>query len=57
MVVAAMSPDNAWQQPILRVVDTVVGVAVGVAAVWIGRHLRAGDSRHTAFVRHPEPRT
>lgn len=27
MVVAAMSPDHAWKQPILRVVDTIVGVA------------------------------
>jgi len=30
MVVAAMSPDHAWKQPLLRVIDTIVGVAVGV---------------------------
>ena len=36
MVVAALSPQGAWRQPILRTVDTAVGVAVGVAAVWIG---------------------
>lgn len=36
MVVAALSPHNAWQQPILRVIDTAVGVAVGLAASWIG---------------------
>jgi uncharacterized membrane protein YccC len=36
MVVAALSPRDAWRQPILRVVDTAVGVAVGVAAAWIG---------------------
>src|SRR4029078_9074013 len=30
MVVAAMSPDHAWHQPILRMIDTVVGTAVGV---------------------------
>ncbi len=35
MVVAAISPDHAWKQPILRVVDTIVGVAVGVAGAWI----------------------
>jgi uncharacterized membrane protein YgaE (UPF0421/DUF939 family) len=35
MVVAALSPRNAWQQPILRMIDTAVGVAVGVAAAWI----------------------
>jgi hypothetical protein len=32
MVVAALSPHNAWEQPILRLGDTVIGVAVGVAA-------------------------
>jgi len=32
MVVAALSPHDAWRQPILRMVDTAVGVAVGVAA-------------------------
>ena len=36
MVVAALSPHDAWRQPILRLVDTAVGVAVGVAAVWLG---------------------
>jgi uncharacterized membrane protein YgaE (UPF0421/DUF939 family) len=34
MVVAAMSPENAWQQPLLRLADTVVGIAVGVACKW-----------------------
>jgi uncharacterized membrane protein YccC len=36
MVVAAVSPQHAWQQPILRFADTVIGVAVGIAAAWIG---------------------
>jgi uncharacterized membrane protein YccC len=36
MVVAALSPHNAWRQPILRLLDTAVGVFVGVAAAWIG---------------------
>jgi uncharacterized membrane protein YccC len=36
MVVAAMSPQDAWQQPLLRLIDTVVGIAVGVACKWIG---------------------
>jgi uncharacterized membrane protein YccC len=35
MVVAAISPHNAWEQPILRLADTVIGVAVGVAAAWL----------------------
>jgi uncharacterized membrane protein YccC len=35
MVVAELSPQKAWQQPILRLVDTAVGVAVGVSAAWL----------------------
>jgi uncharacterized membrane protein YccC len=34
MVVAAVTPQHAWQQPILRLADTVVGVAVGALAAW-----------------------
>ena len=36
MVVAAISPDHAWKQPILRVMDTIVGAAVGVVGAWVG---------------------
>jgi uncharacterized membrane protein YccC len=43
MVVAALSPHNAWQQPILRVVDTAVGVVIGIAAARVG--LRATHHR------------
>lgn len=39
MVVAAMSPVDAWQQPLLRLADTVVGIAVGVAFKWVGSFL------------------
>jgi len=39
MVVAAMSPQDAWHQPLLRLVDTVVGIAVGVACKWLGSFL------------------
>jgi uncharacterized membrane protein YccC len=35
MVVAAMSPADAWQQPLLRLADTMVGIAVGVACKWV----------------------
>jgi len=31
MVVAGVSPDQAWLQPMLRVLDTLIGVAVGMA--------------------------
>jgi hypothetical protein len=36
LVVAAVSPQHAWQQPILRLADTVVGVAIGALAAWAG---------------------
>jgi uncharacterized membrane protein YgaE (UPF0421/DUF939 family) len=39
MVVAAMSPQDAWHQPLLRVVDTVVGIVVGVTCKWIASFL------------------
>jgi uncharacterized membrane protein YgaE (UPF0421/DUF939 family) len=39
MVVAAMSPQDAWHQPLLRLVDTVIGIAVGVTCRWIGSFL------------------
>lgn len=39
MVVAALSPQDAWRQPLLRLVDTVVGIAVGVSCKWIASFL------------------
>ncbi len=42
MVVAELSPQEAWRQPILRLADTVIGVAVGLVAAWLG-------------LRHPPP--
>jgi hypothetical protein len=41
MVVAGISPLHAWRQPILRLFDTIIGIAVGIAAVWIGRNLHS----------------
>jgi uncharacterized membrane protein YccC len=35
MVLAAVSPHDAWEQPILRFADTLVGVVVGIAAASI----------------------
>jgi uncharacterized membrane protein YccC len=35
MVVTAVSPRDAWQQPILRFADTVIGVAIGIVAAWL----------------------
>jgi uncharacterized membrane protein YccC len=39
MIVAAVTPRDAWAQPILRFADTLIGVAVGVAAAWVGLRL------------------
>jgi len=49
MVVAALSPHNAWRQPLLRMLDTAVGVGVGVASARISlsathRYHRAAPS-------------
>jgi hypothetical protein len=35
MVVALQSPEDAWKQPLLRLFDTLVGVAIGMAGKWI----------------------
>jgi uncharacterized membrane protein YgaE (UPF0421/DUF939 family) len=40
MIVAEISPQHAWRQPVLRLVDTVVGVAIGVAAAWVLARVR-----------------
>src|SRR5580658_443805 len=39
MVVAALSPHDAWRQPVLRLADTAVGVAVGVAVAWLSANV------------------
>lgn len=33
MVLAAASPHDAWEQPILRFGDTLIGIVIGIAAV------------------------
>jgi hypothetical protein len=47
MVVAALSPHDAWQQPILRLVDTLVGVAIGVAAATVAGRVPSRGARST----------
>jgi uncharacterized membrane protein YccC len=46
MVSASLSPHDAWQQPILRFGDTVIGVVVGVAAAWLGLRVVRQVQRH-----------
>jgi len=38
LVAAALSTQQAWHQPILRLVDTVVGIAVGVLCKWLASY-------------------
>ena len=50
MVAAELAPHDTWQQPILRLADTAIGAAVGIAAAWIGPRvirlqLRSSDRR------------
>lgn len=35
MVIAELEPRHAWEQPILRLVDTVIGVVVSVGTAWL----------------------
>jgi uncharacterized membrane protein YccC len=37
--VASLSPHDVWQQPILRLLDTALGTAVGLGAAWIAPRL------------------
>jgi uncharacterized membrane protein YccC len=39
MVAAALSPHDAWKQPILRLADTLIGIAVGVGAAYLARRM------------------
>ena len=42
LVVAATRPQHAWLQPVLRLFDTVVGIAVGVGVEWLRSRLVSG---------------
>jgi len=39
LIVAAVSPEDVWQQAILRISDTAVGITVGVCASWMALRL------------------
>jgi uncharacterized membrane protein YgaE (UPF0421/DUF939 family) len=49
LIVAAENPQAAWQQPLLRLADSVAGVAIGIACIWITSflffHLRGQEVR------------
>ena len=44
MLSAAMNPHAAWEQPILRLVDTALGIVVGLAASFISFRLAVNGS-------------
>ena len=48
MVVAAMDARHARLQPLLRLLDTVVGIAVGIGAKWVASQLFSSYARKPA---------
>ena len=50
MVMAGIAPQHAWTQPILRLVDTNIGIAVGIAAAWAGMKLGSHAHRRSPAV-------
>jgi uncharacterized membrane protein YccC len=52
MVAAALSPPDAWQQPLLRAADTAVGIAVGLAASWLANTTRLLDRARRRLPAH-----
>jgi uncharacterized membrane protein YccC len=51
MIVAALSPDHAWRQALLRLLDTIVGVTVGLTFAWTGSlFVRRWTGKFTEFV-------
>ena len=57
MVVAGISPHDAWEQPILRLVDTAIGIAVGISASIIASRFTTRLDRPRGLVAHEENRS
>ena len=55
MIASRLSPQHAWQEPILRFIDTLAGVAVGVAAAWLVLHVIRPISRRRPAARRGPP--
>jgi len=48
MVIAALSPHHAWQQPLIGAVTTAGGIAIGLVASWLAnlsQRVRLGERR------------
>jgi uncharacterized membrane protein YccC len=39
MMIASMNGDDAWHEPLLRLIDSIVGMGVALACRWIGSFL------------------
>jgi uncharacterized membrane protein YccC len=47
LVVTAVSPHDAWEQPILRFADTAIGIAVGLGSAWLDQRVIRPRIRRT----------
>jgi uncharacterized membrane protein YccC len=45
VIIAAISPHDPWEQPILRAIDTGVGIAVGLAPSSVALRLTQAHHR------------
>jgi uncharacterized membrane protein YgaE (UPF0421/DUF939 family) len=48
MVVAIISPEHAWQQPLLRFADTAMGIAIGISCRWLAAYAFSRITGQTA---------
>jgi len=55
LIAARLSPAHAWHQPILRFIDTLAGVVVGVAAAWLLLHVIVPISKRRLAARNGPP--
>ena len=47
MIVAEISPQHGWKDPILRLIDTSVGIVVGIAVAWVGLRVAGWRAMNT----------
>ena len=47
--IAVMNPETAWRQPMLRLIDSVFGIAVGVVCKWSGSYQFCWAEREVGF--------
>jgi uncharacterized membrane protein YccC len=57
LIVAAITPHDVWQQAVLRIFDTAVGIAVGVCASWIALRVAAAELPRSEELGGPRDRS